>query len=412
MMREKIIVSAYNDVRMYEELAKNRGINIEEVVANKEYEKIPVIEKNTVISHDSIISAPYIMSYYRNELMHTRTSGSTGKYMDIYWDPKDYNKSMLPLWLLRRKYYGISAKDRMCYFYSMVQLTEQSDVVQQDNVLGFSKLNLTNEKVKGIYDQMLEFKPRWLMLQPSIAMLLCKCMDLYSLPKLESVTYIEMTGEMLTEQVKNEIKKHFDCDVANQYGAYEFNSIAYECPCGNMHVMDTNVQVEIVDDDRNIVETEKEGHVCITTLTNKAMPLVRYLVGDYGILKDIRCSCGSKRPVLELTSGRTGSWIEGTDGTRISAYELINAVDRLNYLVSGMIKQFTIKQVDYDAFVVKLVVDDEMSEMEKESVPEQFRESIKNEQLKSANYEFEYYDVFFPDNRTGKVSCFVNRIGK
>ena len=38
----------------------------------------------------------------------------------------------------------------------------------------------------------------------------------------------------------------FNCKVASQYGCYEVNSIAYECPFHKLHVMTENVYVEIV----------------------------------------------------------------------------------------------------------------------------------------------------------------------
>ena len=37
--------------------------------------------------------------------------------------------------------------------------------------------------------------------------------------------------------------------MTNQYGCYEANSIAYECPCGNLHWMEENIYVEVLDDE-------------------------------------------------------------------------------------------------------------------------------------------------------------------
>lgn len=70
----------------------------------------------------------------------------------------------------------------------------------------------------------------------------------------------------------------FNCKVASQYGCYEVNSIAYECPFHKLHVMTENVYVEIVEDNQ----------ICITSKHNRVMPFVRYKVGDRGRLCKIR----------------------------------------------------------------------------------------------------------------------------
>ncbi len=71
---EKLIKEAYKNVPMYIRL-----YNSDDEVA---FEKLPIVDKNYVISNEAgAISSAYIMSYYRDEIMKCRTSGSTGKYM-------------------------------------------------------------------------------------------------------------------------------------------------------------------------------------------------------------------------------------------------------------------------------------------------------------------------------------------
>ena len=98
----------------------------------------------------------------------------------------------------------------------------------------------------------------------------------------------------------------FNCKVASQYGCYEVNSIAYECPFHKLHVMTENVYVEIVEDNQ----------ICITSKHNRVMPFVRYKVGDRGRLcTDKNCSCGSQEPILELEMARDNDLIQKADGS-------------------------------------------------------------------------------------------------
>ncbi len=59
--------------------------------------------------------------------------------MEIYWKESDYNKSMLPLWYLRKKYYGIGTDDKMCYFYTLNGTTVLGAVIY--NLMDIYHLN-------------------------------------------------------------------------------------------------------------------------------------------------------------------------------------------------------------------------------------------------------------------------------
>ena len=114
----------------------------------------------------------------------------------------------------------------------------------------------------------------------------------HSLPPLPDLKYIELTGERITGEAKSAIADFFGCKVADQYGCYEANSIAYECPYGGLHVMTENVYVETVG--------ENEDDICITSLHNKVMPFIRYKIGDKGkIIHNHNCPCGSQEPMIK-----------------------------------------------------------------------------------------------------------------
>lgn len=379
---------AYNNIPMYA-----RKYEVKEDVT---FEDFPLIEKNYVISQESGAIAPdAIMLYYHDKLLKCRTSGSTGKYMEIYWKKSDYMKSMLPLWKLRKEYYGICPNDKMCYFYTLTSIGDNEvDIKYDKNTRGYSKSNLSMDKLKEIYLDMLEYEPKWLLLQPSMAILLCQCVEKFDLPIMKSVRYIEMSGEILSDKVRKWTKRVFaNCTIANQYGANEFNSIAYECPYGNMHINTSNVYVECI----NGNDDEKEGLLYITSKTNTAMPLIRYGIGDRGYIDcDTICKCGKKRPILNLTSGRANDIIITSSGERKTAYVLVRAIDCVNYMYEGIIKQFQIVQNSVEDFIVKLVVDDEeyfdKNEMERILV-----QNIKDEEVRNSRFTFEYYEEMFPD---------------
>lgn len=409
---EKIVRETYETVPIYVRNREKLKINMEEIVKEEKWEDIPVLERNQIISEETSVMAPSAVSLLMaNKLIFARTSGSTGKYMEIWWKKEDYNKSMLPLWYYRNKYYGILPQDKMCYFYTVHNVEEEEKSFLRKSELGFSKMNLTMERLSDIWHEMKEFQPKWLMLQPEIAMLLCKCMDRYGLARIESVQYIEFSGEILTDTIRQTVKEHFECRMANQYGANEFNSIAYECPYGNMHLMSENVYVEVLNENGECVAGE-EGEVYVTSLTNSVMPLIRYRIGDRGKLEmGKKCLCKNHNPVFQLSSGRADDWIVLADSEKVMPNVLIRAFDCVNYRMDGVIKQFQAIQEDIGQFLVRLVVEEEDEYLKKE-IEELFMESLEDERLRAARYRFEYQEELFPDEETGKLKWFKNIIIK
>ncbi len=194
------ILNAYKSVPIYCNLVNQKQLDMSLILAEEQYEDIPIIEKSFFVQQEqSPLSPEGTILLLQEKLIHLRTSGSTGKYMDIYWKKEDYKKSMLSLWWYRYLYYGILPKDKMCFFYSIGSREEQC--CENNKELGFSKSNLTRERMKSIYEKMLDFKPKWLLLQPSIAQLLCECKETYHLKRIESVQYIELSCEVLSDIV-------------------------------------------------------------------------------------------------------------------------------------------------------------------------------------------------------------------
>jgi phenylacetate-CoA ligase len=102
-----------------------------------------------------------------------------------------------------------------------------------------------------------------------------------------------------------------------------------------MHVNADGVYAETVDEAGRPV-VGRPGFVTVTDLTNYAMPLVRYQVGDVAVMSERRCPCGRTLPVLERLEGReadyvvtaANDWISGVSLTENFAVE-IPAINQL-----------------------------------------------------------------------------------
>lgn len=394
-MRERILQMArhaYRTVPVYYNLADDRGLDCE----TTSFEELPIVSKRDYIqSGMSMLSSQYMADYMGGRLIWMRTSGSTGKSTEIYWKKSEYEKSLLSLWLLRKRYYGIVPTDRLCYFFP-AEIPGGEAFICGKHFMAFSREYLYNGCLANAYEQLMEYNPVWMILQPSVALLLCEEAVRQGVPS--ELRYIETTGEYLEEGARERIKSVFSCQVADQYGSKEVNSIAFECPEGRLHVMSDNVYVETVD---GLCGEE----ICVTSLQNHAMPLIRFNLEDRGRLyKMVSCPCGRCGDILELEAGRSNDWIRLRDGGTLHAYALMQIVQCLNYGLEGMIIQYQIEQKDYDRFLVRLVLEEGQEEEIHRVLQEGFSDRLKH----PVQVAVEYVEGILPAQRTGKLACFIS----
>jgi phenylacetate-CoA ligase len=76
------------------------------------------------------------------------------------------------------------------------------------------------------------------------------------------------------------------------------------------------------------------GEVVFTTLTRRAMPLIRYRTGDLAAWVDATCPCGSVLRRMGWVQGRRDAAIRLGDGIRLSMADLDNALFALPGVVN------------------------------------------------------------------------------
>ena len=102
------------------------------------------------------------------------------------------------------------------------------------------------------------------------------------------------------------------------------------------------------------VEEGETGDIYITTLTKRAMPMIRYKIGDRVTKTDKLCPCGCKFPMIGKIEGREKEGIFSPKGTYISNGPLYKIME-----VSGKITEFQAFQTSLDSILLKLVCENE-----------------------------------------------------
>jgi phenylacetate-CoA ligase len=354
---QKLIIHAYNSVPYYRKLFDKNKIDAQSIITKKDLSVIPILNKNIVREQlDEMLSL-----HITKKIVKSRTSGSTGKFLTIYWDESDLLNSLRHLWAVRFKNYGIKPNDRYCTFHISISSDDGIEVPlanfdEKLNELSFSSTDIISN-AGYFYEEMLKFKPTWIRGAPSILFVLADYIYSKRLPPIPSIKYIETSGEYLTEHYRKIIEYAFGVNVVNQYGCREANSIAIECKYKNLHCLSDNVLVEILKNGAPQADGE-EGEIYLTCLTNRYMPFIRYSIGDIGYLDSkLVCPCGNKNPVLNLKCGRINEFAILPNGNKIFSGVFMYIVEKINEKYESLIKQFKVIQKDKEYFDVYFVVE-------------------------------------------------------
>lgn len=180
--------------------------------------------------------------------------------------------------------------------------------------------------------------------------------------------FVYSSAEMLRDFMRKEIEEAFNTKVYDYYGSREVGAIAGECSMGRRHVFVMNNLVEILDDTNRQVGDGEEGKIIITNLHNYSMPMIRYDIGDLGVMSADRCGCGSSLPVLERLTGRVTDHFLLRNGTRVHGEFFTHL-----FYFRDWVEQFQIDQLDYDYLKISVVPNLTIDERDRAVISENIR---------------------------------------
>jgi phenylacetate-CoA ligase len=160
------------------------------------------------------------------------------------------------------------------------------------------------------------------------------------------------TAMVLHDWERQLIQDVFVRPVTNRYGCEEVSLIACECERHQgLHINADGVYVEVLRPDGSAAGPGELGAVVVTDLFNRAMPLLRYKVGDLAVLSNRRCPCGRGQPLLERVEGRVADYVVLPGGKLVSG---ISLTENFALLVPGL-AQFQIVQESLQRFRFRIV---------------------------------------------------------
>lgn len=212
-----------------------------------------------------------------------------------------------------------------------------------------------------------------------------------------------ISAAMVLHEWERQVIEHvFQCPVTNRYGCEEVGLIACECEQHRgLHVNADTIHLEIVRADGTPANPGESGMIVITDLWNRAMPIIRYQLGDMGRLTDRICPCGRGLPLLEEIQGRIADYVVTRSGKFISG---ISLTDHFNTKVPGVV-QMQIVQEEIDRFVLRIVKTHEFGPQSLETIRNLVDEHFGPE----CRHECEFVDSI-PQEPSGKFRFCISKV--
>ena len=187
--------------------------------------------------------------------------------------------------------------------------------------------------------------------------------------EIPSPAAIITSAEVLTDDDRTLIESIFKSKIYNRYGCREFSVLASECAHGNMHINDECYHLEFVRSDGSQCEYGEEGEILVTDLLNTAMPMIRYQIGDTGILLDTKCPCGRNLSVMKIETGRITDFLVTPTGKKVSGVAIAT------FIITNIdgIGQVQFHQKEKQSVEIKLVKNDKFNEQTLGSLEENTR---------------------------------------
>jgi phenylacetate-CoA ligase len=335
-------------VPFYHRLFRSVRVKPEDIKSHEDLVKIPPVSKHDIRENYQDFIAK---SLDTSKLPSSFTSGSTGIPLKICYDNSALNfYSALNRYIFSEC--GVKPNDKFVTIWGRAQsvvwskpyakLLSGLDEVVVPAFFGDAKLARVLRLIE----------PDVIYTFPSILLLLAHNRDISGI----SPRLIFTQGEMVTQHCRDVVKKTFDREIFDTYGSVEFEFLAFECDehCG-LHMITDGSYMEFIDENEESVYSGEEGEIIVTGLYNRAMPLIRYRIGDTGIPTDECCSCGRSWPLIKSIRGRLNDFLILPSGRKLSwtyFYHYFYTVLESNIFC---IRQYQIVQDKKDQIIFKVV---------------------------------------------------------
>jgi len=379
-------------VPYYRDLFASLGAHAEEFRTPDDLPRLPVLSKEAIRDR-----GPDLIAEGAGRLRAWSTSGSTGVPIRAYFDVHGDNWRQAAE-RRRMRWWDQDVGSRIAtlstHHYPRKYLWKRRLLLNEGH---FFCVDLSAAGLSRLHRDLVRFRPESLRGRPSTLTHFARfVLDRGAGAADLGLRVVWSSAEVLYPDQRALMAQAFGCPVVDEYGSSENGLIAVECPAGRRHVIAENVYLEyrpVTPHDEGLTE------ILVTNLRNRAMPFIRYAIGDLGGPVAASCPCGRGLPLLGLAGGRTVDVVVLSDGRVVDSTALVRVMEHL----PRPIRQFRIIQEDPQRFTVLLAA--EHGEGMAEIVRRDFHRILGF----PASVDVRLVDEI-PPEPTGKLRRFVSRL--
>ena len=352
-------------------IARNK--NYRNFIGNKtpeEWRKIPILTKQVIQRQSSDLLSG---GYNSRNVYLNNTSGSSGH--PLYFAKDKFAHAMTwSLILDRYSRHDIDINHSLQARFFGIPLTSKGYLKEKikdrlSNRVRFPVFDLSDH-VLGKYLTIFERRPfEYLNGYSSSLTIFAKYILRHGLKLKDRCPTLKVcitTSEICTAEDRAIMEMAFGVRVVNEYGAAELDLIAFEDESFDWIMSNENLYFEVVDNNNNPVEEGVEGKLLVTALFNKAMPFIRYELGDVVVIEKEK---KGNNQLLKSLIGRTNDYAILPSGKK-SAGLTFYYISKSLLEEGGFMKEFVVKQLNQRLFRFEYVSDNELSSSQKNKVHE------------------------------------------
>lgn len=387
-------------VPYYRELARRDPTLLSDQPTLAGLSRLPIIEKEALRREPAAFLAD--RGAFPGSVFTLGTSGTSGTPLKLHCDTPARQRHYA-FWTRLRGQNGLAPRTRRATFFGRIIMAPDGGRPPfwrhdhaQNNVL-FSSYHLSEGNLPHYYRKLCDMAPAEIIGYPSSLFQVARYIVREGLP-FPAPKVVFTTAETLLAHQREVIARAFGAPVVDQYGCTEMVIFVAQCAHGGYHVHPEHGFLEILDEQGRPVPAGTPGSAVCTGFLNRAMPLLRYRLGDRLVAAEGTCPCGSAFPLLAGIEGRLDDILVAADGRPLTR------LDPIFKTLRG-IAETQIIQEERDLLVIRLVADSTFGDEDEASLVHELRKRA------GADMRIRVEKVAeIPKDRNGKFRTVISRL--
>jgi len=319
-----LVGHAYRTVPYYRRRFDDLKLRPDDVKTVEDLQKLPVLTKEDVRENfEEMVSS----EFSRDKLVFCHTSGTTGKSLQFYQEPRAIQFRWAVWWRHRRRF-GVPFDAPYAAFTGLaaVPLEQQRPPFWRENrpmrQTIFTMHHIVPANVRAIVGRLNEGGFDYYAGYPSIIFVLAGLIEESGYQVAAPPKMIFTGAENLYENHRRLMRNVFKADVTDEYGFSEGCGNASRCERDVFHE-DFEFGILECAEGKSIAGDTRQGRIVATGFGSYGMPFIRYDVGDVGTWKDDVCECGRSSKVLTGIDGRVEDFVITPEGRKILRFDYV-----------------------------------------------------------------------------------------